>query len=101
MANLSVEEPDALMCARPDLWEPWAGNCPGPPGPEQQRRAANTARIRACGAVVLERTANASRGALRESALQRTVQQIRAPLGQLNLPTSMRCVAKLVDEFIQ
>ncbi len=22
MANLSVEEPDALMCARPDLWEP-------------------------------------------------------------------------------
>ena len=31
MANLSVEEPDALMCARPGLWEPWAGNCPGPP----------------------------------------------------------------------
>ena len=27
------EEPDALMRARPDLWEPWAGNCPGPPGP--------------------------------------------------------------------
>ena len=23
MVNLSVEEPDALMCARPDLWEPW------------------------------------------------------------------------------
>ena len=23
MANLSVEEPDALMCARPGLWEPW------------------------------------------------------------------------------
>ena len=23
MANLSVEEPDALMRARPDLWEPW------------------------------------------------------------------------------
>ncbi len=23
MANLSFEEPDALMCARPDLWEPW------------------------------------------------------------------------------
>ena len=33
MATLSVEEPDALMCARPDLWEPWAGKCPGPPGP--------------------------------------------------------------------
>ena len=32
MANLSVEEPDALMCARPGLWEPWAGNCPGLPG---------------------------------------------------------------------
>jgi hypothetical protein len=23
MANLLIEEPDALMCARPDLWEPW------------------------------------------------------------------------------
>jgi hypothetical protein len=23
MANLSVEEPDALMRARPGLWEPW------------------------------------------------------------------------------
>ncbi len=33
MANLSVEEPDALMCARPDLWEPRVGNDPGPPGP--------------------------------------------------------------------
>ncbi len=32
VVNLTVEEPDALMCARPDLWEPWAGNCPGPPG---------------------------------------------------------------------
>ncbi len=35
MAKLSVDEPDALMCARPDLWEPWAGNCPGPPGHER------------------------------------------------------------------
>jgi hypothetical protein len=33
MVNLSVEEPDALMRARPDLWEPWVGNDPGPPGP--------------------------------------------------------------------
>jgi hypothetical protein len=32
MANLSVEEPYALMRARTDLWEPWVGNCPGPPG---------------------------------------------------------------------
>jgi hypothetical protein len=32
MANLSVEEPYALMRARTGLWEPWAGNCPGPPG---------------------------------------------------------------------
>jgi hypothetical protein len=23
MAKLSAEEPDALMCARPGLWEPW------------------------------------------------------------------------------
>ena len=27
-----LEEPDALMWARPDLWEPWAGNRPGRPG---------------------------------------------------------------------
>ena len=32
MANLSIEEPYALMRARTGLWEPWAGNCPGPPG---------------------------------------------------------------------
>jgi len=32
MVNLSVEEPDALMCARPGLWEPRVGNDPGPPG---------------------------------------------------------------------
>ena len=37
MAKLLVEEPDALMRARPGLWEPWEGNDPGPPGP----RAAN------------------------------------------------------------
>lgn len=30
--NLSVDEPNALMRARMGLWEPWAGNCPGPPG---------------------------------------------------------------------
>ena len=23
MANPSLEEPDALVCARPGLWEPW------------------------------------------------------------------------------
>lgn len=28
MAKLSVEEPDALMRARPALWEPWVGNHP-------------------------------------------------------------------------
>lgn len=33
MANLSVEEPDALMCARPGLREPRVGNDPGPPSP--------------------------------------------------------------------
>jgi hypothetical protein len=26
------EEPDALMRARPDLWEPWESNLLGPPG---------------------------------------------------------------------
>lgn len=29
-ANLSVEELDALMCARPDLWEPWLRKYPAP-----------------------------------------------------------------------
>jgi len=33
MANPSLEEPYALMCARTDLWEPWVSNHPGPPGP--------------------------------------------------------------------
>ena len=33
MTKLLVEEPDALMRARPGLWEPWGGNDPGPPGP--------------------------------------------------------------------
>jgi len=32
MANLSIEEPYALMRARTGLWEPWVGNDPGPPG---------------------------------------------------------------------
>ena len=27
-----LEEPYALMRASTDLWEPWAGNRPGPPG---------------------------------------------------------------------
>jgi hypothetical protein len=35
MAKLLVEEPDALMRARPGLWEPWEGNDPGPPGPKR------------------------------------------------------------------
>ena len=33
MANLSTEEPDALVRARPGLWEPWVGNDPRPPDP--------------------------------------------------------------------
>ena len=37
MAKLLVEEPDALMRARPGLWEPWEGNDPGPPGPTARR----------------------------------------------------------------
>ena len=32
VANPYLEEPDALDRARPDLWEPWVGNHPGPPG---------------------------------------------------------------------
>jgi hypothetical protein len=37
MAKLLVEEPDALMCALPDLWEPWVSNHPEPPGPRRFR----------------------------------------------------------------
>lgn len=37
MANLLAEEPDALMCARPDLWERWVSNHPTPPGPKPLR----------------------------------------------------------------
>ena len=42
MVNLSVEEPDVLMCARPGLREPWVSNHPGPPGPTRVRRIATT-----------------------------------------------------------
>ena len=38
MANLSVEEPYALMRARTGLWEPRVGNDPGPPGRFIDRR---------------------------------------------------------------
>jgi len=44
MVNLSVEEPDALMCARPGLWEPWVSNHPGPPGPLRVCVGANSQR---------------------------------------------------------
>jgi hypothetical protein len=40
MANLSVEEPYALMWARTGLWEPWVGNDPRPPGPSARREIA-------------------------------------------------------------
>ena len=56
MVNLSVEEPDALMCARPDLWEPWVSNHPRPPGPLQIAVRANSQRC-----VVLADTAAAWR----------------------------------------
>ena len=36
MANPSLEEPYALMCARTGLWEPWVSDHPGPPGPERR-----------------------------------------------------------------
>ena len=42
MANLSVEEPYALMWARTGLWEPWVGNDPRPPGPEKFEVAPKT-----------------------------------------------------------
>ncbi len=40
MAKLLVEEPDALMRARPDLWEPRGGNTRGHPARPQQEIAA-------------------------------------------------------------
>jgi len=52
MVNLSIEEPDALMCARPGLWEPRVGNDPGPPGQFlerlTQREALRHCRERTC-----------------------------------------------------
>lgn len=45
MANLPVEEPDALMCARPDLWERWVSNHPAPPGHPARRQ---TTMMRRC-----------------------------------------------------
>ena len=44
MANPSLEEPDALMCARPDLWERWVSNHPPPPGPKRIAPQANLRR---------------------------------------------------------
>ncbi len=41
-ANLLVEEPYALMRARTGLWEPQAGNGPGPPGPPHPRAIRGT-----------------------------------------------------------
>jgi len=38
VANPCSEEPYALMCARTDLWEPWAGNRPGRPSPKKSSR---------------------------------------------------------------
>ena len=49
MANLSVEEPDALMHARPDLWEPWGvipgATRPGLPGVGEGSAAAGALTI--------------------------------------------------------
>ena len=41
MVNLSVEEPDALMCARPDLWEPRVAT-PGATRPEAAKLIGQT-----------------------------------------------------------
>ena len=46
MANLSIEEPYAVMPARTGLWEPRDGNDPGPPGPERFRLLSNCPEIR-------------------------------------------------------
>ncbi len=43
MVNLSTEEPDAVMSARPDLREPWVVPTQGHPGP---RRLENYAKSR-------------------------------------------------------
>jgi hypothetical protein len=42
MANPSLEEPDAVMSARPGLWEPWVRNHPRPPGPARRSEIAST-----------------------------------------------------------
>ena len=52
MVNLSVEEPDALMCARPDLWKPWVGNDPGPTGHSIANLVISTSSLLIYGALV-------------------------------------------------
>ena len=44
MANPSLEEPYALMCARTGLWEPWVSNHPGPPGPNARSKSSSAQR---------------------------------------------------------
>ena len=52
MANLSAEEPDALVRARPGLWEPWVGNDPGPPGPRAVGRGCQSASVSTFAAIL-------------------------------------------------
>lgn len=54
MANLPVEEPDALMCARPDLWERWVSNHPAPPGLQRLWPLANLHRLPVVAGIVHE-----------------------------------------------
>ncbi len=48
MAKLLAEEPDALMHARPDLWEPWRATA------KATRPAASKRNSRTCGGVTPE-----------------------------------------------
>ena len=58
MANPSLEEPYALMCARTGLWEPWVSNHPRPPGPLEIRLKASLHSSRNLGSDRGERAGN-------------------------------------------
>jgi hypothetical protein len=73
------------MCARPDLWEPWVSNHPGPPGPRRVRKGANSRR---CGRRSLTDAPNkgAQRApvALRYDGLKKENSLLSTKLGNLD-----------------
>jgi len=77
MANLSIEEPYAVMPARTGLWEPRDGNDPGPPGPERFRLLSNCREKRSFFGPISAPAKK--RGILRASVCQKLMSSIKVP----------------------